>query len=73
MGLAALSFEIFSKKFFGEVPDPFELHTGRNFRYLSLKKWGFEIFGTSNMSRLKQSLSYPKYHSNYLMDIFFGK
>ena len=36
MGLAALVFEIFSKEFFGEVPDPFELPTGRNLKYLQI-------------------------------------
>ena len=34
MGLAALIFEIFSKKNFGEVPDPFELPTSKNSKYL---------------------------------------
>ena len=35
MGLVALVFEIFpKKKNLGEVPDPFELPTGRNLQFL---------------------------------------
>ena len=32
-GLAAILFEIFSKNFFGEVLDPYQLPNGRNFKY----------------------------------------
>ena len=33
-GLAPILFEILSKKFFGEVLDPYQLSNGRNFKYL---------------------------------------
>ena len=49
MPLATIFVEIFSKKIFGEVLDLYQLPHGRNFEYL--KKWRFEIFGTSPPSR----------------------
>ena len=33
-GLAPTLFEIFSKKIFGEVLNPYQLPNGRNFKYL---------------------------------------
>ena len=60
MGLAALFFEIFSNEKFWWGSRPIWVTHWQEFE-ISSKKWRFEIFGTSNMSTLKQSL----HKSNY--------